>query len=685
MDLPPADVAVTAAEQVFDSLVTADCPALLATVEDAPILQQRWGLAAGEELLQESLEHEEGGEPYLAVDRYPPLRNSLDVEYHELLVRPCSRLDILTSTPRGQVSRPLTERLDGQLLYTTAVQDRDVLLAIGRALDVRIVPDRVLSQMEEQRRNKLRLRIAQTDDIRDKIALAFGREELARIVPVAALAGLRAETGEDPTDRQLADLALSVDGYNVLKIHAGSLRKQGLEPPEQWAGRRHAREWVRSLGFPVEYAGFPSSTWDAELLIDGPAALGALHPYQRAVAQRIRELLDPSSESRRGLVALPTGAGKTRAVAQALVEVMAERTGDFRVVWIAETEELCEQAVQTWAHVWRAEGKPLERLSVSRLWGERESEERDGKHVVVASTAKLHAIRRRGETNLPRDYAWLVGPHIIVVDEAHRSVGTQYTQVLAALGGTSRVAEMSTPLLGLTATPFRSWNDRETEVLAGRYHRNRLDDGVFSDDDPHTHLQRMGVLANVRHQLLEGADLTLSDTELKASADFKNSIPASVEKRLGDDEGRTTRIVRSLLSLPPGHRVLVFSTSVDNSRTIAALLSYHGVRARSVSAKTEPNERRRYIEDFKEGRVRVLTNYNVFTEGFDVPSVDAVYITRPTYSPNVYQQMIGRGLRGPLNGGKDEVLVVNVADNITNFGEKLAFHHFEHLWEGNNR
>lgn len=76
----------------------------------------------------------------------------------------------------------------------------------------------------------------------------------------------------------------------------------------------------------------------------------------------------------------------------------------------------------------------------------------------------------------------------------------------------------------------------------------------------------------------------------------------------------------------------------------------------------------------------MLTNYNVFTEGFDVPQVDAVYVTRPTYSPNVYQQMIGRGLRGPLNGGNEKVLIVNVADNIANYGEQLAFHHFDHLW-----
>ena len=60
--------------------------------------------------------------------------------------------------------------------------------------------------------------------------------------------------------------------------------------------------------------------------------------------------------------------------------------------------------------------------------------------------------------------------------------------------------------------------------------------------------------------------------------------------------------------------------------------------------------------------------------------VQAVYVTRPTFSPNVYQQMIGRGLRGPLNGGSEEVLIVNVEDNFQQFGGNLAFREFEHLW-----
>lgn len=92
-------------------------------------------------------------------------------------------------------------------------------------------------------------------------------------------------------------------------------------------------------------------------------------------------------------------------------------------------------------------------------------------------------------------------------------------------------------------------------------------------------------------------------------------------------------------------------------------------------------ERRRTIEAFRDERIRVLTNCNVLTEGFDAPKIRALYIARPTFSPNAYIQMVGRGLRGPANGGKEECLVVNVADTFSQFGHSLAYHEFNHLWD----
>src|SRR5205085_11309342 len=119
----------------------------------------------------------------------------------------------------------------------------------------------------------------------------------------------------------------------------------------------------------------------------------------------------------------------------------------------------------------------------------------------------------------------------------------------------------------------------------------------------------------------------------------------------------------------------------EHAHTMAALLTLEGVSAAAIDYRTEPAIRRRYIDRFRQGDLRVIANFNVLTQGFDAPATRAIYVARPTFSPNTYQQMIGRGLRGPKNGGKQVCLIVNVADNFAQYGEQLAFREFEHLWK----
>lgn len=679
-DVPPAQVAVTQAEDVFESLVTADIPCLLAESDQDEEGFLTWGLVSGGDLLQETLEVQADGEPYRAADRFPPLRNIFEDDQLDLVVQPCSRLEILTSTPTGQRSRPLPHRLDGSTLYLRASSDTEVLTEISRALGLgpRLQLARVLQSMELAKRNRLRTQIAEAPDVVAKLLLAIGVDELRQAIPADALDALVARHGElSPED--IARLAFAVDGYGVLQAHVKTLGARGLEPPKSWAGTRPARDWVRSLGFPVEFAGFSGQSRAPEIHVEGPPNLGPLHDYQRAIADMVKALLASDAEERRGLVALPTGAGKTRVAVEALVEHLNSSSTDQRIVWIAETDELCEQAVQSWHQIWRALGTPGRPLTLSRLWAQNEATERDGHHVVVASVAKLRTLVERGQQRWSEDYGWLPRPNAIVVDEAHKSISQEYNRVMAALAGTARVAEMTVPLIGLTATPYRNYNTAETEALAGRYHRHLLTDGVFDNDDVYGHLQQMGVLARVRQRVLEGSQIELDAAEREYTQQWSR-LPDSVESRLGQDTQRNTAIVEAVTALEEGQRALLFATSVHNARVLAAMLTYRGVEARAVSGTTDTNARRRYIDDFKAGRVRVLTNYNVFTEGFDVPGIDAVFITRPTFSPNVYQQMVGRGLRGPLNGGKEEVLLVNVADNLTNFHGEFAFRHFDTLW-----
>jgi superfamily II DNA or RNA helicase len=301
-------------------------------------------------------------------------------------------------------------------------------------------------------------------------------------------------------------------------------------------------------------------------------------------------------------------------------------------------------------------------------------EELAGVQVVVATWQKIKAS---AVDNV--DYAWLAEAPVVIIDEAHGAYTPSYTTILEWLGRGTR--QRDKPLIGLTATPFRGRRDSaETERLLARFDDNRLDEGVFGDEHPQVRLQRDRVLARARLEILGGVSIDLSEKELD---EFRKMgwLAKSAETRLGRNEDRTRTIVQSILSKPENWQIVVFAASVENAQTLATLLTLHGRPAASIDQDTGPEDRRVAIERFKSGELKVLTNYAVLSQGFDAPKTDAVYITRPTSSEVRYQQMVGRGLRGPKNGGTEEVLIVNMLDNIVEFGDSIVYQSLKDITE----
>lgn len=678
----PKNVGVTDDDSVYEAMLEAQIPALrVVDDEDVQIFVDNWEMPHGRDLLQEEIAVETSGEAEYLTDLFPPLKMRLAAEDREIRLQPCSRLERMIATPQGQKARSIAARREGDTILVTASDRVGRLQQVSEQLRLgmsRRDIDQVFDQMAETAANQLRLQLKRARDDDERLLLAVGLDALRRIVPAQALESLE-NRPQETGPREVAALARAVHGVGILKQLKSALDDARLDPPRDWSGRRTARQWVMALGFPAEWAGFPSSSRPAVEVIDGPAVLGDLHDYQEHVTHNIAAMLRGVGPDR-GMVSLPTGAGKTRVTVEALVnEINAGQVDTERpLIWIAQTDELCEQAAETWTYVWRAIGQSVA-MRLGRLWGDNEVPDEPGVfQLIIATIDKLESITKRSGD----EYDWLRDPSIVVVDEAHTSIAPKYTQVLEWMGrgGRSRDTARSKPLIGLTATPFRGTSTEETERLVRRYDGNRLDRGAFRNaDDPYGELQDMGVLAQVRHQVVDGTDVELTVEDV-AEIDKFRRLPAAVNARLGADLERTERIVDSIAALPDDWTILAFAPSVENSRVLAALLAHRGVPAVSVSADTEPAARRHYVEEFKAGRIRALTNYNVLTQGFDAPKVQAVFVARPTFSPNVYQQMIGRGLRGPLNGGSEEVLIVNVRDNFEKYGDLLAFNEFEYLW-----
>ena len=503
----------------------------------------------------------------------------------------------------------------------------------------------------------------------------------------------------------VAEAAIATHHTGALRHYRRALDR--LDPPRQWAGSPRAVDFVGSLGFSVEWAGERNVRRAPFVEVEGPYSLPALHDYQKTIVTQVRRLLGgvvdgrggldsgkaitsvllgqpANGRGRRGMISLPTGSGKTRVAVQAIVEAMRHDGFNGCVLWVADRDELCQQAVEAWRQVWSGIGAQRARLRISRMWaGQPAPLATTDHHVVVATIQTLGA--RFGSR--PAEYGFLTESTLVVFDEAHRSVAPTFTSVMQEIGLTRWQSRDEPFLLGLTATPYRGHNKEETARLVKRYGRRRLDAGAFASDDPQdvvAELQDKQVLALADHQTIDGGHYSLNDDE-RAKMDETPGhpwLPHSVEDRIARDSVRTSRIVEAFEreAANADWPVLVFATSVEHAQTIAALLSRRGVPSRAVSGTTEASTRRRIVEGFRRGDVRVLVNYDVFREGFDAPRTRVIIVARPVYSPNLYFQMIGRGLRGPKNGGTDRCLIVNVQDNIDNFERRLAFSDLDWLW-----
>ena len=359
----------------------------------------------------------------------------------------------------------------------------------------------------------------------DRLLQALGEERLKARLPLGLYdAVTEIHGGLGPRD--VARLMLAVQGDDTLRYLRDDLRDAGLEPPDRWAGSRVARTFVRDLGFSDEFAGAPSARRDPELVISGPPNLPPLHEYQKKIVDQIHGLLFGGEEHPRGLISLPTGAGKTRVAIQALVDALSMGGLESPILWIAPSDELCEQAVQTWSEVWRACG-PIEELRIGRLWGPNEVPEASGSSQVVVATADK--LRNRVGSD---DYKWLSEATCVVIDEAHTAITPEYTKILEWLDISARGRARTTraPLLGLTATPFRGTSEEETRRLVGRFGGRRLD-RVFGDDDDYgaTYrvLQEMGVLSRVDGEELETGTTIDIDRDLSSDERIPSSDSAS--------------------------------------------------------------------------------------------------------------------------------------------------------------
>jgi superfamily II DNA or RNA helicase len=639
------------------------------------------------ELLEPTWEHSDGPADLLT-SAQPELTEVLRPEIRETaLCQPVSGLELKLDDK--------AEPVPCLMWRGTLLMDTKQLASRSRAERLRLLVEEiapagwldrstteVLKRLGDAKVDALRAGVAQGTGLADKLLRAVGGRRDPLLEALGALRHM--DFVQQCAPSQLADLVLAQLGPATLTALRETLYAEGLNPPRRW-NTSEARAFVASIGFPAEFASAPDSKREAEESISGPIELPPLHDFQQEVMQGIAELLGSGTQRRRAVVSLPTGGGKTRVTVEAVVRLLLAPKRDRRcVVWVAQTDELCEQAVQAFRQVWVNLGAQRTDLRIVRLWGGNPNpavQRLDRPIVVVASIQTLNS--RMGSEGL----AWLQQPGMVVVDECHHAITPSYTNLLRWLDAEAprpgATARDEPPILGLSATPFRT-DDEESTRLARRF-----DSRWLPADQEHLHvrLRDQGVLANVESEALDsGVDLLPEEIERLSmlpepweGIEFENLLEA-INQRLGGNQERNERLVNRIKAATE-RSVLFFANSVAHAEEMSARLNLQGLSAAAVSGNTPMAARRYFLERFQEGDIRILCNHSVLTTGFDAPKTDMVLVSRAVFSPVRYMQMVGRGLRGEKNGGTASCRIVTVVDNLGRYRDRHPYHYCQRYFE----
>ena len=329
-----------------------------------------------------------------------------------------------------------------------------------------------------------------------------------------------------------------------------------------------------------------------------------LRDYQIEMKTR---LMEAWKAHRSVMVQMPTGTGKTHLLASVVSEFVSSAGSG---VWlIAHRRELVAQMEETLAKYGiRREDTPVRVMAVqwlSRHWNE------------------------AGDA-----------PGLIVIDEAHHALAASYTEMWKRYPAAKK--------LGVTATPCRLNRRGFTElfeVLVTSWSiAEYIEKGVMSVFDyvsirPGSEEQR----------LIDGLEKRGADGDYQVK-----EMDAVLNRRPGIE-----RLYRSVRQFASGKKGMVYAISIEHARRIAEYYSRRGVNAVAVDSKTPAMERKRMVEEFRHGKIEVLVNVDVFSEGFDCPDVEFVQLARPTLSLAKYLQQVGRGLR--RSEGKEACMLI---DNV---------------------
>lgn len=367
-----------------------------------------------------------------------------------------------------------------------------------------------------------------------------------------------------------------------------------------------------------------------------------LRDYQIEAKNKVYEFL---KDHKSVMLQMPTGTGKTRvfvSIVRDLHNWGAENKTAVKVLVLAHRRELIEQ-IDT-------------ELSVKYhlAHGIIMSQNLENKKIPV-QVGCVPTLNRRMNNWADKDFDF------VIVDEAHHVKADSYKKIISEYPNAK--------LLGLTATPYRLngtgfKEDFEGLILAEPIKwfidHKFLCDYVYYSIKPQSKLQE---------------DI---DKITKFALDGDYAEDAMIE--VMDKDYVRANIVETYQKYAEGKKGIVYCINKEHNKHVCDRFKQIGVKAAAIDSSTPKEERENLVEQFRLGKLQVLCNVNIFSEGFDCPDVEFIQLARPTKSLSMYLQQVGRGLR--TADGKDRAIFLDNVGLYNKFGFPSARRRWQQHFEG---
>ena len=392
------------------------------------------------------------------------------------------------------------------------------------------------------------------------------------------------------------------------------------------------------------------------------------------------------------LVVLPTGGGKTYTASMWLLKNAIDKKK--KILWIAHRQMLLDQAAESFQKFAYTEVVPhissfCFRIVSGASSHDRTSDIRSSDNLLIVSKDSIGR-------NIERLDQWLKGEKelYLIVDEAHHSTAKTYRKVIDHVK--AKIPNLK--LIGLTATPFRT--AEEEQGLLAKIFTDGINNGRVVHGDIGITYQ-IGLKELINRQILAKpifesfyTDEEYGDAlgvDAWESIQHLDVIPDEVAQQMADSAARNKLIVETYKAKQGEYgQTILFAINVVHAIQLTTLFQKAGIKAdfivssvkdsiTGITISREDNERK--LDDYRNGKLQVLINVNILTEGVDLPKTKTVFLARPTVSSILMTQMVGRALRGTSAGGTASAYIVSFVDH---WNEHIAWVNPESLFDGNN-